>query len=197
MDRSRPLRTVDWTAALAEQLTWHWEHQARPGLDGLTDAELCWEPVPGCWNLRARALCTTPASAGAGDVVIEYAVPAPSPPPVTTIGWRLAHLTAGVFGARASAHFGPPGEPPFGYGTVHWSLRADEALALLDRQYERWIEGVATLGDEGLATACGEAEGPFAEHPMATLVLHIHREAIHHLAEVALLRDLYRAQVGA
>jgi hypothetical protein len=26
---------------------------------------------------------------------------------------------------------------------------------------------------------------------MAALVLHIHREAIHHLAEVALLRDLY------
>ena len=28
---------------------------------------------------------------------------------------------------------------------------------------------------------------------MATLVFHINREAIHHLAEVALLRDLYRA----
>jgi hypothetical protein len=27
---------------------------------------------------------------------------------------------------------------------------------------------------------------------MAALVLHIHREAIHHGAEVALLRDLYR-----
>ena len=26
---------------------------------------------------------------------------------------------------------------------------------------------------------------------MADLVLHIHRELIHHLAEVALLRDLY------
>jgi hypothetical protein len=27
--------------------------------------------------------------------------------------------------------------------------------------------------------------------PMATLVLHINREMIHHLAEVSLLRDLY------
>ena len=27
---------------------------------------------------------------------------------------------------------------------------------------------------------------------MVTLVLHIHRELIHHLAEIALLRDLYR-----
>ena len=33
---------------------------------------------------------------------------------------------------------------------------------------------------------------------MAALVLHIHREVIHHGAEVSLLRDLYRTgQVGA
>lgn len=44
-----------------------------------------------------------------------------------------------------------------------------------------------------LATPVGPAEGEFAELPYAALVLHIHREAIHHLAEVALLRDLYRA----
>ena len=29
---------------------------------------------------------------------------------------------------------------------------------------------------------------------MAALVLHVNREVIHHGAEVALLRDLYRAQ---
>jgi hypothetical protein len=29
---------------------------------------------------------------------------------------------------------------------------------------------------------------------MADLVLHIHREMIHHLAEIALLRDLYAAR---
>jgi hypothetical protein len=38
---------------------------------------------------------------------------------------------------------------------------------------------------------CGEAEGPYAELPLAALVPHIHRELIHHLAEVCLLRDLY------
>ena len=42
-----------------------------------------------------------------------------------------------------------------------------------------------------LSKPVGPAEGPFAEEPMATLVLHINREAIHHLAEIALLRDLY------
>ena len=29
---------------------------------------------------------------------------------------------------------------------------------------------------------------------MAGLILHVHREVIHHLAEVLVLRDLYRAQ---
>ena len=39
----------------------------------------------------------------------------------------------------------------------------------------------------------GEAEGPWAEYPMAALVLHLNREAAHHGGEIALLRDLYRA----
>jgi hypothetical protein len=31
---------------------------------------------------------------------------------------------------------------------------------------------------------------------MAALVLHIHREVIHHGAEIALLRDLFRSKGG-
>ena len=41
------------------------------------------------------------------------------------------------------------------------------------------------------ALPCGPAEGPYADLPLAALVLHINREAIHHGAEIALLRDLY------
>ena len=33
---------------------------------------------------------------------------------------------------------------------------------------------------------------PFPEASMAALVLHIHREVIHHGAEISLLRDLYQ-----
>ena len=54
------------------------------------------------------------------------------------------------------------------------------------------MEGVASLGQDGLARPCGPAEGRFRSHPFATLVLHINREFLHHAAEVALLRDLYR-----
>ncbi len=50
---------------------------------------------------------------------------------------------------------------------------------------------MAALGEEELARPCGPAEGPFAEAPLADLVLHINREMIHHGAEICLLRDLY------
>ena len=48
-----------------------------------------------------------------------------------------------------------------------------------------------TLTDEDLQRPCGPAEGPYAEHSMAELVLHINREVIHHGAEIACTRDLY------
>jgi len=43
---------IDWNAELISQLDWHWQHQLRPRVDGLTDEEYFWEPVPGCWSIR-------------------------------------------------------------------------------------------------------------------------------------------------
>ncbi|WP_369386761.1 DinB family protein [Streptomyces sp. CG1] len=60
----------------------------------------------------------------------------------------------------------------------------------LDAAYTQWISGVRGLGVAGLARECGPAEGPYAKEPLATLVLHINRETIHHGAEITLLRDL-------
>lgn len=179
---------MDWNHLLLDQLTWHWEHQARPRLEGLSDDEYLWEPVPGCWSLRPRGTSQTPMSAGAGDLVIDFAFPEPVPAPVTTIAWRMAHVIVGVLGMRTHSHFGGP---PADYETWTYAATADEALAQLDDAYAAWVAGVGRLGEEGLARPCGPAEGPWAEAPMATLVLHINRESIHHLAEIALLRDLF------
>ena len=184
---------MDWTTELLAQLEWHWEHQLRPRLAGLTDDEYLWEPVPGCWNIRRRGESTAPISAGAGEYTIDFAWPQPDPPPVTTIAWRLAHVIVGVFGARNAAHFGGP---PAEYQTWDYAPSAAGALAQLDDGYSGWIKGVRSLGAEDLARPCGPAE-PFPEASMAALVLHIHREVIHHGAEVGLLRDLYRWQAGA
>ncbi|ROS41248.1 DinB family protein [Amycolatopsis thermoflava] len=173
---------------LRDQIDWHWTNQLRDRLAGLTDDEYFWEPAPGSWNVRPRGTGTAPVQAGAGSVTIDFAFPEPDPAPITTIAWRLGHVIVGVLAVRNAAHFG---RTPTDYQSFEYAPTADEALAQLDAEYAMWMKGVESLGEEALARPCGEAEGPYAEWPMAALVLHINRELIHHLSEVSLLRDLY------
>ncbi len=182
---------IDWTRQIRDQLDTHWRTQLRPRFAGLTDDEYLWEPAKDCWNVRPRGEGTAPIAAGSGRYTVDFAFPEPDPPPVTTIAWRLAHLIVGVLGTRNASHFGGP---PVDYQGFDYAGTADGALAQLDEAYARWVAGVGALDADGLARACGPAEGPYADWPMAALVLHINREVIHHGAEVALLRDLYRAQ---
>jgi DinB superfamily len=182
---------IDWTTQLVEQLDWHWQGHVRPRLHGLSDDEYFWEPVSDSWSLRPRGTSSAPVQAGSGEFILEFAFPEPVPPPVTTIAWRLAHIIVGVFGARAGSHFGAP---KLDYDSFVYAPTADEALRQLDETYAAWTTGVRGLDAEALERAVGPAEGPYAEHSMATLVLHINREAIHHSAEILLLRDLYRTK---
>jgi hypothetical protein len=183
--------SFDWNTYLREQLDWHWRVHFRPRLEGLTDEEYFWEPAPGAWSVRPRGTSTASMAAGGGDFTIDWEMPEPSPPPVTTIAWRLGHLIVGVLGVRNAAHFGAT---PTDYLSHVWAGTAAEALSQLDDAYHAWSQGVAGLGEDGLRRAVGPAEGGFAEEPMATLVLHINREMIHHGAEILLLRDLFRAR---
>jgi hypothetical protein len=185
------MTAIDWTALLPEQLTWHWEYHVRPRLEGLTDEEYLWEPVPGAWSIRPRREAQSAMAAGGGDYVADFEFPEPQPAPVTTIAWRLGHVIVGVFGMRNASHFGGP---PMDYATADWAPDAATALAQLDEGYDRWVAGVRSLGEQGLQRPVGSAEGPYASHPYAALILHINREVIHHMAEVLTLRDLYRSQ---
>jgi DinB superfamily len=181
--------TIDWTAQLLDQLEWHWRAQLRPRLAGLTDDEYFWEPAQPAWNVRPRGTSTAPVQGGSGPFTVDFAFPEPDPPPVTTIAWRLAHIIVGVLGMRVAQHFGGP---PCDYATFAYAGTAAAALAQLDEAHDGWTAGVRGLDAAALAEPCRE-EGPYAQYPMAALVLHINREVIHHGAEVALLRDLYRA----
>jgi hypothetical protein len=98
-----------------------------------------------------------------------------------------------VWTGRAASHFGaPPCDPEiFAYAGT-----AAGALAQLNEAYALWSKGARGLGAEGLARPCGPTEGPYAKYPLAALVLHINREAIHHGAEICLLRDLFRSRGG-
>ncbi|HEY7921027.1 MAG TPA: DinB family protein [Streptosporangiaceae bacterium] len=179
---------LDWADLLAEQLDWQWQEQLRPRFEGLSDEEYFWEPVAGCWSIRPAGQGRAAIAAGRGPFRVDFERPEPSPPPVTTIAWRLAHLIVGVFGARAASHFGGP---PADFRSFEYAGSAAGALQQLDQAYAAWMRGAKGLGPDGLGRPCGPAEGPFADYPMAALVLHINREALHHGAEIALLRDLY------
>jgi len=160
---------------LADQIDFHWTNQLRPRLDGLTDDEYFWCPVPNCWTVH-------------DDGSIDFEYPPPEPAPFTTIAWRLAHVIVGVLAMRNHSHFGGP---PADYQSWPYATDAVTALRQLDDAYENWIAGVRGLDDDELDRPCGPAEGPYAEYPISTLILHINRETIHHGAEIACIRDLY------
>jgi hypothetical protein len=178
---------LDWNKTLREQWEFHWTRQLRPRLHGLTDDEYFWSPVPDAWNVRPRGTSTAPVQAGAGDFTIDFALPEPVPAPFTTIAWRLGHVIVGVLAARNAAHFGAPAAS---YETWEYAGDAATALDQLEAQIDTWLAGVSGLGPAALREPIGAKE-PFPELPMADLVLHIHRELIHHGAEIALLRDLW------
>jgi hypothetical protein len=182
---------INWTVQLADQLDWQWQSHLRPRFDGLTDEEYFWAPVAHVWSVRPRGHGVA-TEVGAGDFIIDFALPEPSPPPVTTIAWRLGHLLVGVLGDRNARHFSGP---PVDYDSYAYPGTATEALSRLDESYTRWITGVRALDEDALAAACGEPG--FEAEPMAALVLHINRELLHHGAEIALLRDLYRWREGS
>lgn len=180
---------------LVGQLEFYWDFHFRPRLEGLTDDEYLWAPAEPSWSVRPGP---------DGRIVIEQEEPAPSPPPVTTIAWRIVHVSVGCFATRASTFFGdgrvPDDADMFDPRHVPADLpgTAADALAFLDHWYGRWHDGIAKLGEAGLAEPLGPKGNQFAEDSMAALISHVNREVMHHGGEICLLRDLYRARsVGA
>ncbi|MGP3989870.1 hypothetical protein [Streptomyces sp. 3N207] len=76
---------------------------------------------------------------------------------------------------------------------LHWSRTLREQWEFhRDHQLRARLDELtdAGLGEAGLRIRVGP-KVPFPEMSMADLVLHVHRELIHHLSEVCLSRDLY------
>jgi hypothetical protein len=183
--------TVNWPEAILAQLEFYWEAHLRPRLEGMTDEEYFWEPVEGCWSVRPDAQ---------GALAMDDADTPPEPPPVTTIAWRMVHVGRDVLGIRARAFFGPHEglEDADMWDRRLWPdplpATANDAIAMLDRSYGHWREGVRALNAEAIERPLGPKGSWFAEESMAALVLHLNREVMAHGAEICLLRDLYRAK---
>lgn len=164
----------------------------RSRLEGLTDEEYFWEPAKNCWNLRRRNEVTTLSFQGTGEWVVEYNVPEPEPPPVTTIAWRLCHLIDNYV-QRHDYTFGTKSLPP---DAVNFPGSAAVALTKLDETMAAWRTGLAELTDDqleivGLSSYPG---GLDPNLPFGDILWWTNRELIHHAAEIALLRDLWRAK---
>ncbi|MEV4440163.1 DinB family protein [Streptomyces sp. NPDC049577] len=162
----------------------------------LTDEEYFWEPVPGCWSVRRRVDGPGPRAAllaGSGDWGRDGAsYPHPWPPPFTTIAWRLSHLSE-MLALRADHTAGGHALTRDDYPV---SGDAAGAVAAFDAGAAAWRKALLSADDDALDTVgyCTYPHGSDPEQPFITIVWWVNQELLHHGAEIALLRDLYRAR---
>jgi len=159
----------------------------RRRFDGLADAEDLGEPAEGCWTIRP---------CGDGAWRADWPLPRPEPEPFTTIAWRLWHLID-MYGEDRAPRWlevPPQGEAIGRDGKQGAPATAAEALTLLDRAHDRWDAHLALASEECLGGELGPVAGDYAGRTRTSYVLHMLDEFIHHGAEIALLRDLWRWQ---
>lgn len=177
-ERSRP--STDVATVVLDSLD-SMAGQLLARVDGLTNDEYLWEPVPAMWSVRGR---------GDGSVTVDrVADRGLDPAPVTTIAWRLWHLSYDCFAdyTRRLQGEGDDVGPD-----TNWFLDADEAIASLEAS---WIGYRTTISSrENWWGELGPAWGPWAQHSIVDMALHAGNELVHHGAEIALLRDLYPMQ---
>ena len=150
------------------------------------------------WSVRRRGEAATPDAYGPGEWVLDHdrSINPFAAGPLTTIAWRLGHLTSG-FAGRWEWTFGSRTiEPKL---MVEFSPDPGAAMEALWEWVDRWAASLETLTDDQLDIP-GYGAYPYGldpQIPFIGIIRWTNRELIHHLAEVALLRDLYaRAQAA-
>src|SRR5688500_4658254 len=130
----------------------------------LTDEELLWEPVPGCWSVRRR---------DDGAVLVDETYRAPAPTPFATIAWRLAHIGISLRVYTAQLFHGLP--------SVRFDGLAVDVAGMMDflrGSYDEWRAEIENAPLDGeLAAKVASRQG--------------HVDG--HAAEVRVLRELYEA----
>jgi hypothetical protein len=161
----------------------------------ITDAEYRWEPAAGSRSVRRKTDgpgLGAIALVGAGEWGRDGGRPHRHPPPVTTIAWRMHHLTEMLLG-RADWTIG---DRTFNEQTMEVSGDAASAIIALQAGIERWRTALDTADDTALDTVghCAYPDGSDPDEPFLQVVSWVNQEILHHAVEIALLRDLYRAK---
>ncbi|MET9474220.1 DinB family protein [Streptomyces sp. NPDC002922] len=164
----------------------------------MTDEEYFWEPAPGCWSVLRRTAGPGPGATvlvGAGDWGRDATPPPhPTPPPLTTLAWRLSHLSE-LLALRADHTIGSHTLTRDDYvvaGDAAGAIAAFEAAATA------WREALLGADDAALDTV-GHSTYPHGsdpEDPFIETVWWVNQELLHHGAEIALIRDLFRTRRG-
>ncbi|MEU9450385.1 DinB family protein [Streptomyces sp. NPDC048277] len=121
--------------------------------------------------------------------------PEPDQTVLTTIAWRLGHLHSGFAGGWEWT-FGDRRQDP--HQLVDFTPSSALALDRFWATVDRWRDSVATVTDEQLDTV-GFSQYPYGsdpDDPFIDVLSGTNLEFIHHMAEIALLRDLWRAHSG-
>jgi hypothetical protein len=164
----------------------------------MTDDEYLWEPVPGCWSVRRRADGPGPGATvlrGAGEWGRDSAEQHPYPPPFTTIAWRLSHISE-MLTLRADYTAGGRDMTSDSYRN---SGDAGGAIMAFGAAVNAWREALVST-DEAALDMIGYSSYPYgsdSEDVFIDTVWWVNQEILHHGAEIALLRDLYRAGLAA
>jgi hypothetical protein len=155
--------------------------RVRGRVAGLTDDEYLWEPAADMWSIRPDAT---------GTWWPDRSVFPPEPAPLTTIAWRLAHVTDILSQERNGSWLGLVVVSP---DDLSAAATADDAVARLERANEIWNGYLQQVDEDTLGDAIGPIGGRYADATRCAFVLHELDEVIHHGAEIALMRDVYRA----
>ncbi|GHF06598.1 hypothetical protein GCM10014715_73280 [Streptomyces spiralis] len=162
----------------------------------MTDEEYLWEPVPGCWSVRRRSDGPGPRATlltGTGEWGRDATPPPhPSPPPFTTLAWRLTHLSE-MLTLRAD-HV--TGSHTLTRDDYRVSGDAASAVAAFEAAATAWRQALLSTDDVALDTV-GHSTYPHGSDPddvFLDVVWWVNQELLHHGAEIALLRDLFRTR---
>ncbi len=155
-------------------------------LDGLTDEEYLWEPVPDCWSL---------VPGEDGKLNMRWGLIFDEVAPVTTIAWRLTHIIDLFSEDRCATWVGlePETKNLFADGAPR---NVAMARRMLDEAFARWKRYVAAIDMDHIFDKIGPIGGRISDATRAKFVLHILDEVIHHGAEIGVLRDLWAAEHG-
>jgi hypothetical protein len=155
-----------------------WSDRFQSRIADLEDEEFWSEPAPDCWKIF-------PDGSG-GDFGLVFTEEAP----VTTMGWRLAHIIDLLKEDRCATYIGLEPEPSAAEEWIPTS--ADQAKQMVREAtatFRRYIEATDEASLDTLVPRQFNG-GNITRHGF---ILHIIDEVIHHGAEVGLLRDLWHA----